>query len=70
MLGVVDAANANAGGQDVNFVERARVLGKPPEGRERLVEELEQQGPVDAVVSDENDGIVGMPIEGETQAVG
>ena len=56
MRRVVDAQHADLAAGDVDLVQRARVLRQPPIGRDRLIEQLQQEGAVDTVMADEDDG--------------
>src|SRR3990167_4890285 len=56
MAGVVDEPHPHiACREDLDLVQRTRLLGQLPVGRQRLVEQLQQQRAVDAVVPDQDD---------------
>src|SRR5262249_48747334 len=54
---------------DANLIDATGLLRKPPIGRQRLIEELQQQRAVHAVMRDKNDGVVGVSSDDETQRV-
>jgi hypothetical protein len=70
MAGVVDPDDLDAAAGDVDLVDAARRLHEAPVGGERLVEHLEQQRSVDAVMADENDGVAVVMFERVSQRVG
>ena len=70
MTGVVDPPDLDHAIVDVDLVQGARVLRHLPVGRQRLIEELEQQRFVDAVVADHHHGLFGMARERDSQRIG
>ena len=57
MKSLIDALHANAAIKDVDLIDRAWLLGDPPIRREGLIEKLQEQGSIDAVVPDKDDGL-------------
>lgn len=70
MMRLVDPPHLNVTIQDIDLVDAARMLRNTPIGRQRLIEQLKEQGPVYAVMTDEDDGVVGVIRENEPQRVG
>jgi len=70
MTGVVDPPDLDHAIADVDLVQCAGVLRQLPVGRQRLIEELQQQRSVHAVVADHHHGLAGMAREHGTQRIG
>jgi hypothetical protein len=70
MMRLVDPPHLNMTVQDIDLVDAARMLRKTPIRRQRLIEQLKKQGPVYAVMTDEDDGVVDVIRENEPQRVG
>ena len=70
MMRLVDPPHLDVTVQDIDLVDAARMLRKTPIRRQRLIEQLKKQGPVYAVVTDQDDGVVDVICENEPQRVG
>src|SRR5215472_2014281 len=70
MLDRIDAAHANPGCAQIEFVDTARLLCQAPIGRERLFQELQEERAVHAVMADQHDGFVGMARQHHAQRIG
>ena len=60
MRSLVDAFDADMTVEDFDLVDSTGRLRQAPEGAERLVEQLQQQGAVDAVMAHKHDCIPGV----------
>src|SRR5262249_23851739 len=69
VCGVVDALDRDLVVDDVDLVQSARVLRQPPVGRQRLVEQLQQDCPVDAVMAHHDHGVAGMAVQHQAQHI-
>jgi len=69
MPGLINSMNPDPMTLDVDFVEGARILREAPISRERLIEQLQQQGPIDAVMPDQDDALARVPFKHEPQPV-
>ena len=58
MARVVDPLDLDLIALDQDLVQAAGILGEPPVGGERLVEQLQEEGAVDAIVADHDDGVM------------
>jgi hypothetical protein len=59
----IDAANANACSNDIDLVDATGILRNPPIGRQRLIQQLNQERAVNAVVRDDDHGLIQVALE-------
>jgi hypothetical protein len=69
MTGLVHASNTYPPLSDVDLIDAAGLLYKPPIRGQRLIQELQEHRSVNAVVPYENDCVLGMMLDDETQCV-
>src|SRR6266702_8004301 len=65
MLRFVDPHNADAPANHVDLVNAARRLCKAPIGGQRLIDQLNQQGTIQAGMAYQHDRVLSMPVENE-----
>jgi hypothetical protein len=70
MPGLVDAQHANASVDHIDLVDAAGLLREPPERRQGLIEQLDQQRSVQVIVRDENNRLLRMASQNEPEHVG
>ena len=70
VLGFIDAVYAHTGCIHVDLVDAAGFLSEPPIRRKRKFQKLKQQGAIDAVMTDQHGGFVGMAREHHAQRIG
>jgi hypothetical protein len=69
MTGFVHPNDTYSSLSDVNLIDATRFLGQSPIRRQWLIEELQQQRSVHAIMRHENDRVVGMVSNDEAQRV-
>jgi hypothetical protein len=69
VLGFIDPAYPNAPANGIDLVDTARVLCNSPIGGQGLIQQLQQEGPVHAIMPDQDDNVIDVVLQNETKSV-
>jgi hypothetical protein len=69
MTRFVGPDNLDSSAERIDLIDAAGVLRKPPIGGQGLVEQLKEECAIDAVVADQHDCVINVPIEDEAEGV-
>jgi len=70
MRGIIDPSDFDMPVRNVNFIDTAGILREPPIGGKRNIGQLNEHRAVDAVMGNQDHGLVRMPFVREAQCVG